>query len=132
MNKKIAGIACMVLTLCLVLASVSLAEEKAGSDNSVKSFWQRLFNYPANVTKESVDVVTDTTKRAVDVVVQETKRVGEVTSGDVEKTKELVTEPITGTAETAVKAVEGTVNVPVQAAKEEAPQAPAAATPAQK
>jgi len=115
----------VVLALCFILTSVSYAAEKENSGKSVKSFWQKLFNYPAKVTEESATVATDTGKRGVGVVTKEVKRVGEVTSGDVAKTKELIVEPLTGTAETAVKATEGTVNIPVEAAKEE--PAPAAA-----
>jgi len=119
MLKRIAVSICLMSALFLVMASVSCAVEKETTGEKVKGFWQRLFNYPANVTKESSAVVTDTGKRGTEVVTKEVKRVGQVTSGEVQKTKELITEPIQGTAETTYKAVEGTVKVPVEAAKEE-------------
>ena len=118
MNKRILRLACIVLTLVLVMSTVSFAaEESVGS--KVKRFWRKLFSYPANVTNESANVVAETGKRTTNVVTKEVKTVGEVTSGDIDKTKNLVTEPITGSAETAVKAVEETAKIPVEAAKEE-------------
>jgi hypothetical protein len=114
--KKIIGLVCLAMVLSFALVSVSMAAEPVTKENvgqKAKNFGQKIFNYPANVTKESVGVVTDTGKRGTEVV-----RTGEVVTGDVAKTKEMVTEPITGTADMTVKAVEGTVNVPVAAAKE--------------
>ena len=116
MTKRIIAYACVALALCFILTAVSSAETGA---QKARNFWQKLFNYPANVTKESVSVVAETAKDGTVVVTKEVKTVGQVTSGDVAKTKELVTEPITGTADTAVKAVEGTAKIPVEAAKEE-------------
>lgn len=118
MNKKIIAIFCMVIVISFALASASHAEEKA-CGSQAKNFWQKLFNYPANVTKNSVDVVTDTAKKTTDVVATEVKTVGEVTSGDTEKAKDLVTEPVKGAAETVASAAEGTVNAPIEAAKQE-------------
>lgn len=123
MTRKILGCACIVLALCFIVAGISYAAENQTTGQKAKGAWQRLFNYPANVTNESANVVTDTTKRTTTVVTKEVKRVGQVTSGDVAKTKELVTEPLTGTGETVKAAVEGTANVPVNAAKPEAPAA---------
>lgn len=117
MTKKLVVYACVALALCFILTNVSNAAENQTAGTKAKSFWQKLFNYPANVTKESVDVVSDTGKRGTEVVSKEVKTLGQVTSGEFEKTQELVTEPITGTAEIAVKAVEETVQAPVEAAK---------------
>ncbi|MFA5143100.1 MAG: hypothetical protein WC522_02865 [Candidatus Omnitrophota bacterium] len=119
MGKKLAVVACVVLALCFILSGISYAAEGKSADKSAKSFWQKLFNYPANVTNETAGVVTDTAKSATSVVTNEVKTVGQVTSGSLGKTKDLVTEPIVGTADTAKKAVEGTVAVPVKANKEE-------------
>ncbi len=119
MNKRLFGILCIAMILCIMLASVSYAAEQETAGKKARTFWQKLFNYPAKVTDESAKVVADTGKRGTTVVTKEVKRVGQVTSGEVAKTKELVTEPLTGTAETTVKAVEGTVKVPFEAAKEE-------------
>ena len=118
MDKRILCAACVLLALCFILSGVSYAAENETGGSKAKSFWQKLFNYPAAVTERSAGVVADTSTRGIKVVTKEVKRVGEVTSGDVAKTKELVTEPITGTAETVVEAVKGTVSVPVEAAKE--------------
>jgi len=117
MTKKFVVYACVSLALCFLLTMVSSAAENQTAGTKAKSFWQKLFNYPANVTKESVDVVSDTGKRGTEVVTKEVKTLGQVTSGEFGKTPELITEPITGTAETAVKAVEGTVQAPIEAAK---------------
>ena len=119
MKKTIAISACVILVLGIILSTASYAEEKPSAGQKFSSFWQKLFNYPANVTKESVNVVAETSKKSTEVVTKEVRTTGQVVTGDVAKTKELVTEPITGTAETAAKAVEGTVNVPVAVAKEE-------------
>ena len=109
----------LVYILCFVVTAISYAAEKKSVGQKAKNFWQKLFNYPARVTEESAEVVTDAGKSATKVVTTEVKRIGEVTSGDVAKTKELIVEPLTGTAETAVTAVEETVKIPVEAAKEE-------------
>lgn len=119
MTKKIFVVACVAVALCFALTAVSYAAEKTNVSKKVRDAGQKAFNYPANVVKESVKVVTDTGTRGTDVVTKEVKTTGKVVTGDVAKSKELVTEPITGTADTAVKAVEGTVKVPVEAAKEE-------------
>ena len=124
MTKRITAIVMIALLFCMVLASVSCAVEKETVGMKMKNFWQKLFNYPANVTGESAKVVADTGIKSVDVVTKEVKTVGQVTSGDVKKTGDLVTEPIKGTADTAVSAVKGTANVPTAAAKEE-PASPA-------
>lgn len=110
---------CVALALCFILTGISYAASQETAGAKAKSFWQKLFNYPANVADESASVVAKTTTRTTSVVTKEVKTLGQVTSGDVNKTKELVTEPITGTAETAYKAVEETVKAPVNAAKEE-------------
>jgi len=118
--KKIIGLVCLAMVLSFAIVSVSIAAEPITKENAgqkAKSFGQKIFSYPANVTKESVGVVADTGKRGTAVVTKEVKRTGEVVTGDVAKTKEMITEPITGTAETVVEAVKGTVNVPVAAAK---------------
>lgn len=109
---------CAVLALCFILMSTSYAENQT-TGAKIKSFWQKLFNYPARVTEESASTVAETGQKGTWVVTEEVKRVGQVTSGEVAKTKELITEPITGTAETATQAVESTVKIPTEAAKEE-------------
>jgi len=101
----------------MITAMACAAEEQTGGQKA-KSFWQKLFNYPANVTKESVNVVADTGKKGTEVVTNEVKTLGEVTSGDTDKAQNLVTDPIVGTGETTKIAVEGTANAPVKAAKE--------------
>ena len=122
MVRKVSVYVCVALVLCFIVAGVAAAADNQTTGAKVKTWWQRLFNYPANVTNESVGVVTDTATRGTNVVTKEVKTVGQVTSGDVNKTKDLVVEPLTGTAETAKKAVEGVIAVPTNAAKEE-PQA---------
>ena len=118
MNKRVVAIACATLALCFILTSVTYAAEGETAGAKMKRFWQRLFSYPANVTKESADVVVQTGRKGTAVVTDEVKRVGQVTSGDVEKTGELVTEPVMGTAEMTGEAVKDTASIPVEAAKE--------------
>ena len=116
MNKKAITYLCMAFVACFVLTAVShAASESTGTQ--AKSFWQKLFNYPANVTKETVNTVAETGKRGTSVVTDEVKTVGQVTSGSIEKTGDLVTGPVKGTADTTVKAVEETVKIPTEAAK---------------
>jgi len=120
--KKIIGFVCLAMVLSFAIVSVSVAAEPITKENAgqkAKNFGQKIFNYPANVTKDSVGVVTETGKRGTEVVTKQVKRTGEVVTGDVAKTKEMVTEPITGTAEMTVKTVESTVKIPVEAAREE-------------
>ncbi len=117
MNKKAVVYFCVAIALSFALVAVSnAADEKTG--NQAPSFWQKLFNYPANVTKGSVDTVAEAAKSGAGVVTDEVKTIGQVTSGDVDKSGELVTGPVKGTADTVVKATEDTVKVPVDAAKE--------------
>ena len=120
MTKKFLAVACIVMALCFVLSGISYAQEKQTTGEKAKSFWQKLFNYPANVTNETAGVVTEAATGTTKVVTNEVKTVGQVTSGSLGKTKDLVTEPLVGTAETTKKAIEGTVAVPVKANKEEA------------
>lgn len=118
MKNKNLVILCLALIACFVLVGIASAAEESGA-KTAKNFWQKLFNYPANVTKESANVVADTGTKSTGVVTDEVKRVGQVTSGDIDKTKDLVTEPLVGTAQTAKEAVEKTAAIPVTAAKEE-------------
>ncbi|MBN2452896.1 MAG: hypothetical protein JXB40_01370 [Candidatus Omnitrophica bacterium] len=118
MNKKAIVYLCLAVALCLTLTTVSYGAEQC-KESKVKTFWQKLFNYPANVTKDSVATVAETGKRSADVVANEVKTVGKVTSGSIEKTPDLVVEPVKGTAETVAKAVVETSQIPVEAAKKE-------------
>lgn len=110
---------CIALALSFMLTSVSHAAKgtEVSTSAKVKKAGKALFNYPANVVKESVDVVADTGKKGTAVVTKATKRTGEVVTGDVAKTKELVTEPLVGTAETGKSAVEETAKIPAKAAE---------------
>ena len=118
MIRRCIAILSVILIVFSVIISASYAEEKETLGAKFKKFWQGLFNYPAKVTEESVDVISDTGKKGTKVVTTEVKRVGEVTSGDVSKTDELIVEPLTGAAETVTSAVEETVEIPVEAAQE--------------
>jgi hypothetical protein len=118
MRNKLFIYACIALAFCFILGGISYAAENQTAGAKAKTFWQKLFNYPADVTNESAKVVADTTQRGTNVVTREVKTVGQVTSGNVKKTKELVVEPLTGTAETTKSAVEGIIKAPVNAAKQ--------------
>ena len=122
MTRKIVVAACAILALFFILSGISCAQECKTTGEKAKSFWQKLFNYPANVTNETAGVVTDAAKGATGVVTKEVKTVGQVTSGSLEKTPNLVTEPVVGTVETTKKAVEDTVAIPAKANKEEPKQ----------
>jgi hypothetical protein len=117
MNKKIV-FACLAIAVACALTSASFAAEPAKAQT--KNFWQKLFNYPANVTRESAGVVNDTGKNSANVVIDEVKTIGAVTTGSIDKSVDLVAEPIKGTVETTAKAVVETVNAPIAAAKEDA------------
>ncbi len=125
MNKRIFGTIAIILSLSFIIASSSFAVEKETTGAKVKSFWQRLFSYPAKATDQSVSVVSETAKSSTTIVTKEVTTVGQVTSGDVAKTKDLVTEPAKGVGDTTYNAVKDTANIPVEAAKEE-PAKPAA------
>ncbi len=122
MARKSVAVVCIVLAFCFILSGVSRAQEKQTVCAKAKSFWQKLFNYPANVTNETAGVVTSAVTGATNVATKEVKTVGQVTSGSLGKTKDLVTEPLVGTAETTKNAIEGTVAIPVNANKEEPKQ----------
>lgn len=123
MDKKLMRIMFVAITLCFVLTTISYSANGETTGQKAKTFWQKLFNYPANVTQKSATVVAETGKRGTAVVTNEVKTVGQVTSGEFGKTKDMVTDPFTGTADTAVKAVQETAAIPVDSAKEEAPKA---------
>ncbi len=125
MNKRIFGLISVILALSFIIASSSFAVEKETTGAKVKSFWQKLFSYPAKAADESVSVVSEAAKGTTAVVTKEVTAVGQVTSGDVAKAKDLITEPIKGVGETTYNAVKDTANLPVEAAKEE-PAQPAA------
>ena len=117
------GIIAIVIVIALLgFASQALCQEQEQTFGSkFKSFWKKLFNYPANFTDEAVGVVADTGKKATGVVTAEFKRVGEVTSGELSKSKDLVVEPLENTAETVKYAAEGIVKTPINAAEDEKP-----------
>jgi len=116
-------IAIVVFMTLLGFASQVLCQEQQQQTfgSKFKSFWKKLFNYPANFTEETVDVIAGTGKRATGVVTTEVKRVGEVSSGELSKSKELVLEPLENAAETVKYAAEGIVKTPVKAAQDEKP-----------
>ncbi len=109
-----------ILTIAIIalflMSSVSMAADTAKKPN----FWQRLFSYPANVTKETAKVVTDAGTGSANAVVKEIKTGGEVSTGDVKKSSELVTEPVKNTVDVAAQAIKGTVDIPVKAAQDSA------------
>ena len=119
MVKKFLVTTSVIFTLFFTLNNISYAQDKQATGKQVKSFWQKLFEYPANVTNETAGVVTEAITGTVSVVTKEVKTVGQVTSGELGKTGDLVTEPLVGTAETTKKAIEGAVAVPIKANKEE-------------
>ncbi|MFA6079208.1 MAG: hypothetical protein WC779_05625 [Candidatus Omnitrophota bacterium] len=119
MNKRIFGLIAVILALSFIIASSSVAVEKETTGTKVKSFWQKLFSYPAKATDQSVAVVAETAKSTTTIVTKEVTTVGQVTSGDVDKAKALVTEPVNGVGETTYNAVKDTANIPVEAAKDE-------------
>ncbi len=122
MAKKIVAVASVMSALFFILSAISYAQEKRPAGEKAKSFWQKLFDYPANITNETAGVVTEAVTGITGVVTKEMKTVGQVTSGDLGKTKDLVTEPLVGTAETTKRAVEGAVGLAVKANKEEPKQ----------
>ena len=119
MIKKLLAVIAVIAVLSFALSDISYAQEKKTVWGKVKSFWQKIFEYPANVTNEAAGVVTEAIIGTTNVVTKEVKTVGQVTSGSLEKTGDLVTEPLAGTVETAGKVVEDTVAIPVKAAREE-------------
>lgn len=117
MVKRIMATAIIAIFLS---ASLSIAADKDTSTEKPKNFWQRLFSYPANVTKESAKVVTDAGTNSANMVVKEIKTAGDVSTGDVKKSSELVTEPVKDTVNATAQVVTGTVNVPMAAAQDSA------------
>jgi len=118
MVKIFTVVVCVALALVIALGPVALAQEKETGKQQAKKAWQKLFNYPANVTKDSAKVVADTGKKGAEVVANTVKTTGEVTSGETGKAKDLVVEPLVGTAEAGKTAVEETAKIPIEAAKE--------------
>ncbi len=82
MNKRIFGLISVILALSFIIASSSFAVEKETTGAKVKSFWQKLFSYPAKAADESVSVVSEAAKGTTAVVTKEVTAVGQVTSGD--------------------------------------------------
>jgi hypothetical protein len=124
MGKRLLSVFCVILALSFVVLSFSYAAETQQSVGAkAKNFWQRLFNYPANVTKDTANIVGEAGKSTVNTVTTEVKTIGQVTSGDVAKTSDLVTEPVKATGEATYNAVKDTANMPVEAAKQSNPDA---------
>jgi hypothetical protein len=117
MEKKTLNIFCVILALSFIALPLFAAEKQCTSEK-VKSFWQRLFNYPANVTKDTANIVAEAGKGGVRAVTDEVKTVGQVTSGEIAKTPDLITRPLETTGETTYNAVKDTAAMPVEAAKE--------------
>ena len=107
------------LVLFIMLAGISYAEEKPVAGQKIKSFWQKLFEYPANVTNEAAGVVSEAITGTAGVVTKEVKTVGQVTSGSLDKTGDLVAEPLAGTVETTTKVIEDTAAIPAKANKDD-------------
>ena len=120
--KKYAVVVCVILALCLMLGGISTAQEKQTTGEKAKSWWQKLFNYPANVTNETAGVAAEAIMGTTNVVTKEVKTVGQVTSGSLDKAKDLVTEPVTQTAENTKKTVEAITAIPANANKEDPKQ----------
>lgn len=116
MVKRILAIAFIAIFL---MSSFSYAADE-GTAAKKPGFWQKLFSYPANVTKESVKVAADTGAKSADMVVKELKTGSDVSTGDVKKSGELVTEPVKDTVNTTAETVKGTVNIPMKAAQDSA------------
>jgi hypothetical protein len=123
MGKRLLSIFCVILALSFIVILESKAAEAQSCGAKAKNFWQRLFNYPANVTQESANIVADAGKGGVKAVTDEVKTVGQVTSGEICKTPDLVTKPLTTAGETTCKAVQDTANMPCEAAKASEPVA---------
>lgn len=121
MTKKFVGILCIALAIGMMFGSISYAAEKETAGAKAKKAGQKVFNYPANVVKETASAVAETGKKGIGVVAKEVETVGQVATGELGKVEELIVEPLTGTAETgveAVKGVRGIVEKPIQAAAE--------------
>ena len=118
MGRRFIALFCIVSLILLFVIPASYAQEEETAGAKFKKFWQELFNYPANVTDKSVDVVGETSKKGVGVVTQQVKRVGRATSGDLDQPEDLVVKPVTGVGETVKYAVEETVKIPGSSAKE--------------
>jgi len=99
-----------------MVAGIASADNTPVAKN--KNAWQKIVEYPANVTKESATVVGDTAQKGTDTVSKTAETVGAVATGQVEKTPEIVTEPIKGTADTAATAVTDAAEAPVKAAQQ--------------
>jgi hypothetical protein len=117
MEKRTISIFCVILALSFIALPLFAAENQCAGEK-VKNFWQRLFNYPANVTKDTANIVADAGKGGVKAVTDEVKTVGQVTSGELAKTPDLVTKPLETTGEATYNAVKDTAAMPVEAAKE--------------
>ena len=117
MSKKILGIALIAIVALVMVAGVASADNTPQVKS--KNAWQKIVEYPANVTMESAKVVGTTAKKGTDVVVKEAKTVGQVATGQTDKAKDLVVEPVKGTADTVATAVSDTATVPVKAAQDE-------------
>ncbi len=104
----------LVLALGIMAASIVMADcGKCEGDNAVK----KVISYPANVVKESAEVVGKAGSGTVGIVTKTAENTGAIVTGDVAKTKDLVVDPVTGSTETVGEAAKGTVEVPVKAAE---------------
>ena len=119
MKIKFSAVSFFIFILSFMLIGIAYSQEKQTAGQKVKSFWQKIFEYPANVTNEAAGVASEAITGTTKVVTREVKTAGQVTSGSLDKTGDLVTGPVVGTTETATKVVEDTAAIPVKAIKEE-------------
>ncbi|MDD4957154.1 MAG: hypothetical protein PHH49_03315 [Candidatus Omnitrophica bacterium] len=121
-RKIFAAIGVVVLVAGIGALTCSAESAKKSLKEKAKDAGRATINYPANVVKESADIVGSAAKGTVNTVGNTLNATGQTLTGDVDKAKDIVVAPVEGTVETVKDATVSTVEMPVTAAKTTAEQ----------
>ena len=106
-----------IFSLSMVSVSFAAASD---SENSVTSFFRRLFHYPVKATQETAGMTANTLQNTGEKVIAKTgENTAAVVTGDVAKTPNIVGDAAVGTAQTVGQTAAETVQAPVKAAEED-------------
>ncbi|MFC1577061.1 hypothetical protein ACFL3N_01840 [Candidatus Omnitrophota bacterium] len=120
MKIRLAICLAALLAVSLIVNAALFAAEGESFGQKAKTFWGKLWGYPAKLTEETAAVVTDTTKNTTKTIAKTTRDATDIVSGKLEKTGDLIVDPVKGTAMTVGKTAKGVVEAPIKAAEQPA------------
>jgi hypothetical protein len=90
----------------------------AAEENSLGSFFRKLFKYPVKTTENVANTAGHAASNTGGVAASAVQNTGAVLSGDLAKTGDIVAEPAGRTVNTAGALVSETAGAPVKAAED--------------